>query len=180
MANPNRDRVAAPLMRAFRAAHAARDATAAVDIRDGGERVIASRRVTARAPISEGELRRLVHGDLVDLLNTTNLGSAEDLTEAPEVRKSVLNFGMPDLARRTLLDNANAEIGQEIENALMNFEPRLVRKSIKARRDEAVAEEELRLRFLVSAELRLHPANAQMNFVAEVELDSGKIRLDRV
>ena len=180
MANPKKDRVAAPLLRAFRAAHAARAAKAAGDIREDGERVIASRRVTARAPISEGELRKLVSADLVDLLNTTNLGSAEDLSEAPQVRKSVLNYGIPDLARRTLLDNANAEIAQEIENALINFEPRLARKSIKARRDETATEDELRVRFLVSAELRLHPTNVQMNFIAEVELDSGKIRLDRV
>ena len=180
MANLKRDRVAAPLMRAFRTAHAARDAKAPVDIREDGERVIASRRVTARAPISEGELRKLVHADLVDLLNTTNLGSIEDLSEAPEVRKSVLNYGIPDLARRTLLDNANAEIAQEIENALMSFEPRLQRKSIKARRDATVTEDELRVRFLVSAELRLHPANVQMNFIAEVEVDSGKIRIDRI
>jgi type VI secretion system protein ImpF len=57
MAAPKNDRLAPPLMYAFRAAHAARDAKPEVDIRDRGERVIAPRRVTARAPISERELR---------------------------------------------------------------------------------------------------------------------------
>ena len=58
------DRLAPPLMHAFRAAHAARDAQLEVDIRDQGERVIAPRRVTARAPITETELRRLVDSDI--------------------------------------------------------------------------------------------------------------------
>jgi type VI secretion system protein ImpF len=179
MANPKKDRVAPPLMRVFRAAHADRDATQTIDIRENGERVLASRRVTARAPISESEMRRLVDSDLTDLLNTTNLGSAEDLSEVPEVRKSVLNFGIPDLAHRSILDNANAEVAREIESALVNFEPRLARKSIRARRDTTVNPEELRVRFLVSAELRLQPVDVPVEFVAEVELDSGKIRVDR-
>jgi type VI secretion system protein ImpF len=179
MATPRRDRLAAPLMRGFRVAHAERDSKQAIDIRESGERVIASRRVTARAPISEGELRRLVNADLVDLFNTTNLGAVEDLSEAPEVRKSVLNYGIPDLAHRSLQDSANVEIAKEIEVALFNFEPRLARKSIKARLDPTVDPEELRVRFLVSAELRLQPTNVQMQFVAELELDSGKIRIDR-
>ncbi len=68
------DRLTPPLMYAFRAAHRDRDADVKVDIRDQGERVIASRRrLTARAPISETELRKLVNSDLVDLFNTTNL-----------------------------------------------------------------------------------------------------------
>ena len=37
-----------------------------------------------------------------------------------------------------------------------------------------------RVRFLVSADLRLHPVNVPMEFVAEIELDSGKIKIDRL
>ncbi len=48
------------------------------------------------------------------------------------------------------------------------------------RRDNTVAADELRIRFLISAELRLQPANLQMEFVAEVELESGKIKVDRL
>jgi type VI secretion system protein ImpF len=179
MAEVRKGRVAPPLMRAFRAAHAARDAKETVDLREEGERIIASRRVTARTPITEGELRKLVHSDLTDLLNTTNLDSAEDLSDAPEVRKSVLNYGVPDLSHRSLMESANSDVAREIEVALLNFEPRLARKSIKVRQDTTVNPDELRVRFLVSAELRLQPANVQMQFVAEVELDSGKIRVDR-
>jgi type VI secretion system protein ImpF len=180
MAASKNDRLAPPLMHAFRAAHAARDAKLEVDIRDAGERVIAPRRMTARAPISEQELRKLVDSDLAALLNTTNLDSAEDLSAAPEVRKSVLNFGFPELARRTIDEGGVLDIAREIETALADFEPRLVRNSIKARRDPLVEPEQLRVRFLVNAELRIEPVNLPVEFIAELELDSGRIKVDRL
>jgi type VI secretion system protein ImpF len=180
MVAPKYDRLAPPLMHAFRAAHSERDAKLQVDIRDQGERVIASRRAIARAPISERELRKLVNSDLVALLNTTNLDSAEDLGTAPEVRKSVLNFGFPDLGRRTIDEQGVFDIAREIETALNDFEPRLARDSIRVRRDDTVTPDELRIRFLISAELRVQPVNLPMEFVAEVEIESGKIKVDRL
>jgi type VI secretion system protein ImpF len=180
MAAPKNDRLAPPLMHAFRAAHAARDAKLEVDLRDQGERVIAPRRVMARTPISERELRKLVDSDLAALLNTTNLDSAQDLSGAPEVRKSVLNFGFPDLARRSIDEERVFDIAREIETALRDFEPRLVRGSIKARRDNSVSPEELRVRFLVDAELRIEPVNLPVEFIAEVEVESGRIKVDRL
>jgi type VI secretion system protein ImpF len=182
MATPveKKDRLSPPLMYAFRAAHRGRDAAVPVDIRDEGERVIASRRSASRAPISESELRKLVNSDLVALFNTTNLEAAEDLSSAPEVRNSILNFGFPDLTHRSIDEGGVTAIAREIETALRDFEPRLAPGTIKARRDDAVTADTLRVRFLVSAELRVYPVNVPAEFVAEVEIDSGKVRIDRL
>jgi type VI secretion system protein ImpF len=180
MGNPKNDHVAPPVIRAFRAAHQERDAKLPVDVRDGGERVIATRRVSARTPISENELRKLVNFDLLALLNTTNLASAQDLSDAPEVRRSILNFGFPDLASRSIDERAMSDISRQIEAALAAYEPRLARNSIKARRDESVGSEDMHIRFLVSAELRLQPLDVPVEFTAEVELDSGKVRIERL
>lgn len=181
MATRKFDRIAPPLMHAFRAAHDKRDAKVKLDIRDkSGERVIAARRPQSRAPITEAALRREVAADLVNLLNTTNLNSADELGPNSAVASSILNFGFPDLSWRTLQDNGVAEIARELETALADFEPRLDRDSIKVRRDEAAEAGELKLRFLVRADLRLDPLNAPIEFAAEVELNSGKIKLDRL
>jgi type VI secretion system protein ImpF len=180
MAQQKNDRLAPPLMHAFRVAHSARDAKTKLDIRDGGERVIASRRVTNRAPITESELRKYVNTALVALLNTTNFDAAVDLSEAPHVRNSILNYGFPDLSWRTIDETSVASVAREIETALSDFEPQLWRGSVKAKRDDTATSDELRLRFLVKAELRAHPVNMQMEFIAEIELDSGKIKIDRV
>jgi type VI secretion system protein ImpF len=174
------DRLAPPLMYAFRAAHRERDAAVPLDIRDKGERVIATRRAASRTPVSESELRKLVNSDLVSLLNTTNLDAVEELSAAPEVRNSILNFGFPDLTRLSIDEAGVDSIAREIETALRAFEPRLAPGSIKARRDETVTTETLHVRFLVSAELRLHPVNVPAEFVAEIEVDSGKVRIDRL
>jgi len=176
-----KDRLAPPLMAAFRAAHEKGDAKVALDLRDSsGEHVIAARRQTTRAPISESGLRREVASDLLNLLNTTNMASVEDLSDTPDVEHSILNFGLPDLTRRTIDENSLVEIGREIEAALADFEPRLHRDSIKARRDDTASAEELKLRFLINAELRTQPIEVPVEFVAEIELDSGKIKIERL
>ncbi len=181
MAMQKNDRLAPPLMYAFRAAHEKRDAKQRLDLRDeAGERVIAARRVTTRSPISESGLRREVMTDLLALLNTTNLDAATDLSTLPALRSSILNFGFPDLSWRTIDENSLSDVAREIEVVLRDFEPRLASGSIKAWRDANVAVEELKLRFLVKADLRTQPVSVPVEFVAEVELESGKIRIDRL
>ena len=181
MATKKSDRLAPPLMFAFRAAHEKRDAKQPLDLRDdAGDRVIAARRVTTRTPISESMLRREVTNDILGLFNTTNLDAAQDLSSAPEVRKSILNYGFPDLSWRTIDENGLIEIARELEISLGDFEPRLARDSIKAMRDYSVSEDGLRLRFLVKADLLAQPVSVPIEFIAEIEVESGKIKVDRV
>jgi type VI secretion system protein ImpF len=168
-------------MYAFRAAHAARDATKKMDLRDeAGERVIAGRRSVARAPITESVLRREVAHDLESLMNTIALESAEDLTGLDEVRKSILNYGLPDIVHRSLDEGSVSDVKGEIEGALLRFEPRLVPNSIRAKRDTAVAANELKVRFLVTAELCCEPVNVPIEFVADLELENGSFQIHRL
>ena len=136
--------------------------------------------LTSRAPINEAEFRKLVGSDISALMNTINLESAEDLSELGEVRRSIVNFGLRDVARMSIDEDAVYGVAKELETALRGFEPRLVGGSIKIRRDEKVSPDEMRVRFLITADLRLQPANVPMEFVAELELDSGKIKIDRL
>lgn len=180
MASPGTDRVAPPLIYAFRKEHNERGASAG-DLAPGraNEGSRAPSRRAGRIPVRESELRELVRSDLLALLNTTNLGSAEDLSDAPEVRSSVLNFGFRDLASRPFDDSALADIEREIGVTLRRFEPRLAPDSLQVRRDKE-ASTELRVRYVIAAQLRVEPMNVPVEFVAEVEVDSGKVRLDRL
>ena len=181
MALNTKERLAPPLMFAFRAAHEKRDAKKALDLRDAaGERVIAPRRAPSRAPISESGLRREVNADLVDLLNTTNLDAAIGLEDAPQVALSVLNFGFPDLSTRTIDEQRLIELSREMERALTIFEPRLSASTLKVGRDPFIDVEALRIKFFIKADLRAEPMDVPVEFVAEVELDSGKIKVDRL
>ncbi len=181
MVSKNNERLAPPLMFAFRAAHEKRDAKKALDLRDpSGQRIIASRRSPSRAPISESGLRREVNSDLVDLLNTVNLDSAQSLEDAPEVRRSVLNFGLADLSNRTIDEQRLSEISKQLEQALRVFEPRLAAETLSVGRSPVIDAEALRLKFFIKADLRSEPLDVPVEFVAEVELDSGKIKVDRL
>ena len=95
--------VSPPLMHAFRAAHEAGDATSKIDLRTSdGDRVIAGRRLRPRQVITEQVLRREVARDLDALLNTIAFESTIEMADAPYARKSILNFGLPDISNLTI------------------------------------------------------------------------------
>jgi type VI secretion system protein ImpF len=182
MAGPSKtDRLSPPLMYAFRGAFAARDSKKKLDLRDeSGDRVIASRRSAARGAITEPLLRREVSIDLSTLMNTISLDSSFDIEDYDFVRKSVLNYGFPDLVHRTIDESSVNSVKDEIRTVLMQFEPRLGRESLHVARDETVDKAELKVRFVVNADLACDPLNVPVEFVAEVELDSGKILINRL
>ncbi len=176
-----KDRLSPPLMLAFRSAHVARDSRKKLDLRDEfGERIIAGRRSSGRFPISEALLRREVARDLESLLNTIALESTEDLTGHACVRTSILNYGFPDIAHRSIDEISTEDLSQELTAVLMTYEPRLDRKTIRARRDTSVTAEQLKLRFLVYADLQCEPLNVPVEFIADVDLDSGDIQVNRL
>ena len=121
-----KERLSPPLMYAFRTAHEARDSKKKLDLRDeGGERVIANRRTAARVAITEPTLRREVARDLDALMNTIAMESTQDLHEFEHVRKSVLNFGFPDIAHRSIDELSLDDVKYEIATVLTSYEPRL-------------------------------------------------------
>jgi type VI secretion system protein ImpF len=167
-------------MFAFRSAHEQKDARRALDLRDqSGERVIAARRISVRLAVTEPVLRKEVKQDLEQLMNTIALESTVDLSTFPEVGKSILNYGIPDIARRTIDEKGVADVAREIEQALARYEPRLVRNTIKVHRDENVDKASLKLRFAVHGDLSCNPINVPVEFVADLDYGTGKITLGR-
>ena len=178
---PKRDRLSPPLMLAFRAAHEARDARKAVRLRDEtAERIFAGRRSAGRFPISETLLRREVSHDLEALLNTVALESTLDLAGLDYVRTSILNYGLPDIAHRSVDEITDDELTGMLRATLASYEPRLDGKTIRIKRDGAVGVEQLKLRFIVHADLRAEPLNVPVEFVADVDFDSGDIQINRL
>jgi type VI secretion system protein ImpF len=176
----NKARLSPPLMHVFRAAHEAKDAKKKVDLRnDAGERIIAGRRTRARQVITEVALRREVARDLEALLNTVALEATIDMTEAPLARKSIINFGLPDVSNRTIDENAVNSIPAEIKMAIVNYEPRLASSSVDVQRDMTVDPLELRVRFILRADLICDPVHVPVEFVADL-IDSGKMVINRL
>ena len=181
MANSNRQsRLSPPLMHVFRTAHEAKDAKRIIDQRnEAGERVIAGRRLRARQIITESMLRREVSRDLDALLNTVALDATVDMENAPHVRKSILNFGLSDIALHTIDENSVEEIPDDIRTAIINYEPRIAADTLRIERDKEVDPVELKIRFVISGELVCHPVHVPVEFVADI-VESGKIVVKRL
>jgi type VI secretion system protein ImpF len=180
MRNSNRhSRLSPPLMHVFRTAHEAKDAKRIVDQRnDAGDRIIAGRRLRARQVITETLLRREVSRDLDALLNTIALDATVDMEHAPHAKRSILNFGLPDIALRTIDENGVDEIPDEIRTAIVNYEPRIATDSLRISRDKEIDPLELKIRFLIRGELVCHPVHVPVEFVADI-VESGKIIINR-
>jgi type VI secretion system protein ImpF len=172
--------VSPPLMRAFRAAHEAGDATSKVDLRTAdGDRIVAGRRLRPRQVITEKLLRHEVARDLDALLNTVALESTVEMDEAPFARRSILNFGLPDISNLTIDTTEIKRIPEEIRAAVVNFEPRLAAASLEIERDLTLDPAELKVRFLVRADLTCYPVQVPVEFVADI-VESGKIVVNRL
>jgi type VI secretion system protein ImpF len=167
-------------MHVFRSAHAAKDAKQIIEQRnDAGERVIASRRLRTRQVITESMLRREVSRDLDALLNTVALDATVDMENAPHVRRSILNFGLPDIANRTIDENTVNDIPDEIRTAIATYEPRIEPNSLRIVRDKEVDAVELKIRFIIRGDLVCHPVHVPVEFVADI-VESGKIVINRL
>lgn len=168
-------------MQAFRAAFRARDSRKPADDRDAsGERIIAGRRSSARRPADEATLRHELSEDLVSLLNTISLESSEDLSEYSFVANSILNFGLADLTRISIDESAVDNIASQLRTALCAHEPRLAASSIEVERDRSVDPRTLKIRFNIRADMLASPMDVPVNFIADVELDSAKMRISRL
>jgi type VI secretion system protein ImpF len=175
-----KSRLSPPIMFVFRAAHDANDAKRLIDARnEGGDRLIASRRLRPRQVITETVLRREVARDLTALLNTVAMESTIDMGGAPYVRKSILNFGIPDVTHRSIDEVAVNEIPEEIRTAIVNFEPRLAAATLQIERDHTVDAAELKIRFVVRADLTCYPVHVPVEFIADV-IEAGKIIVNRL
>jgi len=168
-------------MLAFRAAHAARDAKIKVDLgKEQGQRVVSGRRASGRTPVSEAVLRKEVSRDLESLMNTIAMESTQDLSGLDNVRRSILNYGLPDITRMTLDETRVDSLSAELRSVLMTYEPRLDPRSIRTSRDLSARTEELKLRFIVTADLRCEPLNVPVEFTADVDVESGGIHINRL
>jgi type VI secretion system protein ImpF len=167
-------------MLAFRESFQAGDARSRLEERVAGERVLSARGSLRRRGADEVLLKRDLATDLMSLVNTIDLASAVDITDLDYVKKSVVNFGLPDLSALTSLEAGVSEIGQHLKTALLSHEPRLRPESVHVEQTGQADDETHRISFSVSAEMACSPLDLPTEFVAEVDTSSGSVRLTRL
>ncbi len=129
-----------------------------------------------RRVMSLRQLRAAVLRDLAWLMNTSDFTSAEDLQDYPLVAQSVLNYGLPALAGQTASGVDLDVIERLLKQAILNFEPRVLRKTLKIR--VVAAEDEMShnaMSFVIEGDLWAQPIPQRLFLKTEIDLETGKV-----
>lgn len=124
--------------------------------------------------LSLQRLRAALLRDLAWLLNTGHLETLEDLAEFPEVRRSVLNFGIPDLAGLTISRADTAAIEKAVRQAILDFEPRIAPQSLRVS-VQGTESGRTAIAFRIEGELWAKPAAQALYLKTEVDLETGNV-----
>ncbi len=133
-----------------------------------------------RRVLSIQRLRESVLRDVGWLLNTTNMVE-QDLEERyPHVAKSVVNFGLPDLAGLTASAIDTGELELLVRQAIMQFEPRILKDTLTVRAHGADEMNHNALVFEIAGELWAQPVPLELFLKTEIDLETGDFKISEV
>ncbi len=141
------------------------------DVRDDEGRTAGGRGVSMPR-YREGVLR-----DLRWLLNSKCHLPSEIVNDFRWAARSVYNFGMPDLAGRVLSEATTGEMEEQLREAILRFEPRILSHSLEVR---ALTEQELLKKdapnvvgFEINGDLWAAPLPEPFRVKTQIDLESG-------
>lgn len=119
-----------------------------------------------------------VRQDVEDLLNT-RIGTKEYIPlEFEETRKSLAEYGIPDLTSFHLKNKEDQDrLTRLIENAIRTFEPRLQRVKVILKNKNESEEYQNNLRFAIEGMLKMEPSPERVVFDTQLELSSGEYKV---
>ena len=124
-------------------------------------------------------LREIVQRDLSFLLNTNNSESWIDSARYPLAAKSVLNYGVRDVAGDfSTLDKAQA-IRKSIMQAIEIYEPRIRSGSANVEIRTRDVERETIVSFDIRADMWAEPIPIELYLRSTVDITTGQITLER-
>lgn len=129
--------------------------------------------------ISRDALRAMVLRDLEHLLNSTRVLDDASLRQAPQLKHSVLAYGMPPVAGQiaSMIDVKKFE--QTVADLIRAFEPRINPESLKV---QAETQQNLMhlhnvLGLRISGLLWAQPYPIELMLRTEVDLETGRVAL---
>jgi type VI secretion system protein ImpF len=141
--------------------------------------------------VSPSVLREAVRRDIEALFNTERYevtpllsdhegeqmqGSPLDLSDFPEVRRSVINYGVPSFSGRSSRDFDRDALAREIKMVLNTFEPRLKDSGTKVQ--VTLGDKNVGLKIEIDAILIMTPTPERLRLRTSINLDNGLARTD--
>jgi type VI secretion system protein ImpF len=124
--------------------------------------------------LSSQRLRAALLRDLAWLLNTGHLETVQGLEDYPEVRRSVLNYGIPDVAGSTISGADTTAIERAVRQAIVTFEPRIDPQSLRVAVAQGGAGRNAMV-FRIEGALWAKPAPQALYLKTEVDLETGQV-----
>ena len=125
--------------------------------------------------LSFQKLKQSVIRDLEWLLNAGCLETTQDLSDYPQVKQSVLNFGIPDLTGMTASNVDSTTLERMLRQRILDFEPRILPQSLKVRvidKDEHNA-----IIFEIEGELWSQPMPERLYLKTILDLELGNVEI---
>ena len=132
------------------------------------------KRVMNRARLREAVLR-----DLSWLFNTSVASQGKDFEGFPEVRRSVLNYGLPALSGQTLSSIDPAQLELQVRTAIVNYEPRIIARSLKV--EVLISEQQVsqhnQISFRIAGQLWAQPIPLELLLHTRIDLETGQVEI---
>lgn len=127
------------------------------------------------------KLRAAVLRDLKWLMNTCHLEANQDLSDHPNVQRSVINYGIPDLTGKTVSGLEVHQVQNALKQAILDFEPRIIAETLEVR-GEKDPESPLSnsLQFEIEGELWSRPFPERLYLRSELDLETGNVNIHEV
>lgn len=128
--------------------------------------------------LSPARLRESVRRDLSWLFNSINLAAVQDLESYPEVERSTLNYGLPDMSGQTSSSVHAPTLEKVLRRAIWEFEPRLLKESVRIKlvqNTESYGHNALVI--LIEAELWAQPIPLRLFLRTDLDLETGEVRV---
>ena len=133
---------------------------------------------SSKQSMSQTEFKNAVIRDLGWLLNSVAMDVCVDLDRYPEVRRSVLNYGLPDMSGHTSSNVDVRSLESAIRLAIQLYEPRVIKNSLKVNvHADPEAMSHNSLVFEISGAVFGQPSPFQVVLKSELDLECGEFQL---
>lgn len=123
------------------------------------------------------KLKRSVVRDIEWLLNAGCLESTLELEDYPQVKQSVLNYGIPDLTGTTASTVDKAGLEHMLRKRIRIFEPRLLPKSLKVRVTDKKAHNTIIIEIEGELWSQPMPERLYLKTILDLELGDYQVKL---
>jgi type VI secretion system protein ImpF len=132
-----------------------------------------------RRVMNKSRLRQAVLRDLAWLFNSTRLESSIDLTGLADVRRSVVNYGLPALAGRAASSVDIAALERAIRQAILDYEPRILPATLQvtALLEPRSLDHHNVIGVEIRSELWAQPVPLELFVRTEIDLETGKVQV---